>query len=139
LWRYQMMSPRQATDGQVPEMPADAGGKDPWALLREAERTMRRDVRVIGLLVLAIAIILFLAGATTIGLSRYTQERYEEPGGELLRGLSPEDQQNYENAKASERFGGFLVLLALIALLVGIAMLLRPGIYRAVGRRVLRR
>ncbi len=115
------------------------GETDPWALLRDAGRTMRRDVRVMGVLVLIMAFILFVAGVSTISLSQYTQERYEEPGGELLRGLSPEDQQNYENAQASERFGGSLVHLSLIVLLVGIMLIVKPDIYRWFGRRVVRR
>jgi hypothetical protein len=103
------------------------------------DRRLKRDGRIIGLLVLIIGFVLFVAGVSTVQTSEYVIKRYEDPGGTLLRIVSEEDERNYQNAKDAVGFGGGIALIGLLTMVAGLIVIIRPGIYRWFERRIFRR
>ncbi len=103
------------------------------------ERRLKRDARIIGLLVVLIGFILFIAGVITTQTSEYVVKRYEDPGGTLIRLVSDEDERNYQNAKDSIETGRGLSGLGCLIGLLGLVVVIRPGVYRWFERRIFRK
>jgi len=94
----------------------------------------KRNYRIIGTLVIIIGIILLIVGFYMVELGEKAKSRYETIGGGILRRFSPEDRENYEDAKDSIMIGNILEVVGVVISIIGLMILIKPELPNFIRR-----
>jgi len=85
---------------------------------------MKKSYLIIGLLILIIGSILFIGGIKMVEVADEAISEYETLPGEIVRILSPEQEQHYQDAKEAKQTGGMLEVVGGVVCVIGIAVMI---------------
>jgi len=85
---------------------------------------MKRSHVIIGILILIIGSILFIGGIMMVEVADEAISEYETLPGEIVRILSPEQEQHYQDAKEAKQTGQMLEVVGGVVGVVGVAVMI---------------